>query len=110
MTTSWGAPRWPPNYSSEGGYAPLGLPRPTLGAPRRSRGTPRYSDRLTKRAEPRGPRRVVSLHRQIRGARRCNRAARGELNDERVLARPVRSRPDGAAPVRREHDEASILR
>src|SRR2546422_7499884 len=43
------------------------------------------------------------LQRQIRGARRWGRAARGELNDERVLARPVRSRPDGAAPVRREH-------
>src|SRR3989442_3503475 len=41
-----GGPRdGPPGSSSEGGYAPLGLPGQTLGAPRRSRGTPRYSDR-----------------------------------------------------------------
>src|SRR5207247_4535391 len=33
----------PPASSSEGGYAPLGLPRPTLGAPRGTRGAPRSS-------------------------------------------------------------------
>src|SRR2546422_10833797 len=31
----------PPDDSSEGGYAPLGLPRPTLGASRRTRAAPR---------------------------------------------------------------------
>src|SRR5881296_1484245 len=39
-----GGPRdGPPASSSEGGYAPLGLPRPTLGAPRGTRGAPRSS-------------------------------------------------------------------
>src|SRR2546426_6575840 len=38
----WGAPRWPPGCSSEGGYAPLGLPRPALGAPRQNRDAPRH--------------------------------------------------------------------
>src|SRR5881296_1427108 len=39
-----GGPRdGPPASSSEGGYAPLGLPRPTLGAPRGTRGAPRTS-------------------------------------------------------------------
>src|SRR5438093_7927015 len=37
-----GGPRdGPPDPSSERGYAPLGLPRPTLGAPRGTRGAPR---------------------------------------------------------------------
>src|SRR5213596_127436 len=37
-----GGPRdGPPASSSEGGYAPLGLPRPTLGAPRGTHGAPR---------------------------------------------------------------------
>src|SRR5439155_17817821 len=37
-----GGPRdGPPDWTSEGGYAPLGLPRPTLGAPRGTRGAPR---------------------------------------------------------------------
>src|SRR5262249_16685283 len=31
----------PPASSSEGGYAPLGLPRPTLGSPRGTRSAPR---------------------------------------------------------------------
>jgi len=35
----------PPTCSSEGGHAPLGLPRPALGAPRRSRGAPRERGR-----------------------------------------------------------------
>src|SRR2546422_983071 len=36
-------PRYgPPGSSSEGGYAPLGLPRPAFGAPRRSRGAPLF--------------------------------------------------------------------
>src|SRR5438128_9187217 len=30
---SMGAPTWPPHSSSEGGYAPLGLPRPRSGRP-----------------------------------------------------------------------------
>src|SRR5207249_11382280 len=39
-----GGPRdRPPASSSEGGYAPLGLPRPMLGAPRGTRGAPRSS-------------------------------------------------------------------
>src|SRR5439155_4846800 len=39
-----GGPRdGPPASSSEGGYAPLGLPRPMLGAPRGTRGAPRSS-------------------------------------------------------------------
>src|SRR5215470_4050045 len=25
---TWGAPKWPPDHSSDGDYAPLGLPRP----------------------------------------------------------------------------------
>src|SRR5207245_7441485 len=36
-----GPPHGPPSSSSERGYAPLGLPRPTLGAPRATRGAPR---------------------------------------------------------------------
>src|SRR5881397_1110081 len=32
-TYSTGAPTWPPHSSSEGGYAPLGLPRPRSGRP-----------------------------------------------------------------------------
>src|SRR3989442_8087639 len=31
--SSMGAPTWPPHSSSEGGYAPLGLPRPRSGRP-----------------------------------------------------------------------------
>src|SRR6266851_5885476 len=60
MTTSWGAPRWPPNYSSEGGYAPLGLPRPTFGAPRRSRGAPRYATGLERQVAAANDRLVLT--------------------------------------------------
>src|ERR1700682_1323468 len=50
-----GGPRdGPPDCSSEGGYAPLGLPRPTLGAPRETRGAPRFAPRLAAHLPARG--------------------------------------------------------
>src|SRR5262249_56973756 len=42
LNAARGGPRHgPPHLSNEGGYAPLGLPRPTLGAPRETRDAPR---------------------------------------------------------------------
>ena len=46
-TENMGGSGRPTACSSEGGYAPLGLPRPSLGAPRRSRGAIRQRDSFT---------------------------------------------------------------
>src|SRR2546426_807387 len=61
-----GGPRnGPANCSSEGGYAPLGLPWPTLGSPRRSRGAPR---------NPTGQRREIAAGQWAAVCARCARA------------------------------------
>src|SRR2546430_1986535 len=82
-----GAPRWPPSFSSEGGYAPLGLPRPTLGARRRSRGTPRHCSGGLEPGQPPEESLAVQARHRL-------------LVDERVGRREARNDPEAMEHVR----------